>query len=84
MEDRLVPLLFSHGQVNGSPMAGSTEVVRGLAGAAVHVNGLFMDSRHTFRSYIVSVTASPTDQTNIDPVGALDRLLGRPTNDPGF
>ena len=78
MEDRLSRFLFRHTHENGPKITGSTATIQGLANAVVDINGLFSDVKHTFRSYVVSYTAPPTGESDIDPVGSPDLLSPPP------
>jgi hypothetical protein len=55
MEDRLSPFIFRHVHDRSSTITASVESIRGLASAIADVNSLFIDAKHSFRSYIFSI-----------------------------
>ena len=67
MEDRLSRLLF--GRWGHVKVKNSVAVLDGLASAVVDINNLFIDTKHTFRSYVVSIFAADADEKDMVPVG---------------
>jgi hypothetical protein len=70
MEDGLSPFIFRHIHDNSPPITASVESIRGLASAIADVNSLFVDVKHSYRSYIFSIYAGVDDngESGIDKV----------------
>lgn len=76
MEDRLSRFMFSYSNP-AAPSAISATVasIRGLANAIFDINCLFIDLKHIFRSYILSVYADKPE-SSIDQVSSNFAIFG--------
>ncbi|KAH8892620.1 hypothetical protein GQ53DRAFT_840942 [Thozetella sp. PMI_491] len=65
MEDVIAPFIFCHLSENPALVTASVHSVRGLARAIVDINSLFIDIKHIFRSYVISVFAGDINSSSV-------------------
>lgn len=68
MEDRLSRFMLSHFDRNAPQLQGTLASAKGLTTAVLDINHLFIDSKHVYRSHVISVY-NDDDNSQIDKVG---------------
>lgn len=74
MEDRLSRFLLSHFDRNAPRLQGTLAAAKGLTTAVLDINHLFIDSKHVYRSHVISVY-NDDDNSQIDKVGQGDQAV---------
>ncbi|KAB5577943.1 ankyrin repeat-containing domain protein [Coniochaeta sp. 2T2.1] len=67
MEDRLSRFMLSHFDRNAPQLQGTLASAKGLTTAVLDINHLFIDSKHVYRSHVISVY-NDSDDSQIDKV----------------
>lgn len=65
MEDRLSRFLLSHFDWNAPQLQGTLASARGLTTAVLDINHSFIDSKHVYRSHVISVY-NDSNESQID------------------
>jgi hypothetical protein len=73
MEDRLSRFLLSHFDRNAPQLQGTLASAKGLTTAVLDINHLFIDSKHVYRSHVISVY-NDDDESQIDKVSVIDAV----------
>lgn len=77
MEDRLSRFLLSHFDWNAPQLQGTLASAKGLTTAVLDINHLFIDSKHVYRSHVISVYNDSNKESQIDKAGQRSQLRCR-------
>lgn len=79
MQDRLSTFLLRHSSTPASQVRNIVAATQGLAKAVVDVNNFFLDSKHAYRSHVISFTNSAHNHETctIDKVSTLHHQISR-------
>jgi len=75
MEDRLSRFLLGHHDQNTPQLQGIIASAKGLTDAVIDVNDLFIDSKHFYRSHVISVY-NDDQESMIDEVSSKAKRIG--------
>jgi hypothetical protein len=70
MEDRLARFLLSHYNRKAPQLQGALASAKGLTKAVLDINHVFIDSKHVYRSHVISIY-NDDDDSQIDKVWEL-------------